>query len=241
MNKTTKEALMSNETRTYHIDGNDYSFDFLAFDRFFDSYKRHCCKTISEAETNLATSISLSSETIHSWRFKKNAPADIDTIKQLAKFFGANDYLLLLNKKIGEKSMTANDRILDSLKRIYDAIIVYLDDYDSSSAYLDQFYEFKEKKYSDEEARLEIYGIADAKLHKVEVVLLQEYIILHKLDIYSTLENYVYRELCDLWDNKLDYESPKGIQIYETNQGAYCHEDYEVAFNKINEIMSEYF
>lgn len=89
--------------------------------------------------------------------------------------------------------------------------------------HLDQFYEFKEKKYSDEEARLEIYGIADAKLHKVEVVLLQEYIILHKLDIYSTLENYVYRELCDLWDNKLDYESPKGIKIYETNQGAYCH------------------
>jgi len=173
--------------------------------------------------------------------FQKNAPADTDTIKRLADFLGIKDYLILLNKKIGENTMAANDRILDSLKRIYDAVILYLDDYDTSFAYLTQFYDFKDKKYSDEEARREIYDIASNKLHEVELVLLQEYIILHKLDIYSTLESFVHKNLCDLWDNKLEYESPEGIQIYETNQGAYCHEDYEMAFNRLNEIMGAVF
>lgn len=162
---------MSKETRTFHIDGNDYSFDFSVLHRFFESYQKKNSFLITEAEQNIADAISVSKDTIHSWRFKKNAPADIDTIKQLAEFFGIKDCLVLLNKKIGEDTMVANDRILDSLKKIYDAIILYLDDYDSSFAYLNQFYEFKEKKYSDEEARREIYCIANDKLHEVELVL----------------------------------------------------------------------
>ena len=97
------------------------------------------------------------------------------------------------------------------------------------------------KKYSDEEARREIYCIANDKLHEVELVLTQEYIILHKLDIYSTLETFVHRDLCGIWDEKLEYVCPEGIQIYETNLGINSHEEYEVAFNKLNEIMSEYF
>ena len=232
---------MSKETRTFHINGNDYSFDFSVFHRFFETYQKKNGFLINEAEQNIADAISVSKDTIHSWRFEKNAPADMDTIQKLADFLGIKDYLILLNKKIGENTMAANDRILDSLKRIYDAIILYLDDYDTSFAYLNQFYEFKEKKYSDEEARREIYCIANDKLHEVELVLTQEYIILHKLDIYSTLETFVHRDLCNIWDEKLEYVCPEGIQIYETNTGINSHEEYEVVFNRLNEIMSEYF
>ena len=209
---------MSKETRTFHINGNDYSFDFSVFHRFFETYQKKNSFLINEAEQNIADAISVSKDTIHSWRFEKNAPADMDTIQKLADFLGIKDYLILLNKKIGENTMAANDRILDSLKRIYDAIILYLDDYDTSFAYLNQFYEFKEKKYSDEEARREIYCIANDKLHEVELV-----------------------DLCNIWDEKLEYVCPEGIQIYETNTGINSHEEYEVVFNRLNEIMSEYF
>ena len=136
--------------------------------------------------------------------------------------------------------METNDRVLDSLKRIYDAVIVYLDEYDCTFGYLTYFYEFKDKKYSDEEASNEIYSIANDKLHEVELVLLQEYIILHKLEIYEKLECFIHRDLCDIWDGKLDYVTPE-IQIVEENSGAYSHEEYEVVFNKLNDIMSEYF
>ena len=231
---------MSKETRTFHIDGNDYSFNFSVFKRFFNTYKTHNNITYSLAEKQIAEKLNVSSETIHSWRFEKNAPADIETIKNIADSLGIHDYLVLLIKKIGEQNMGANDRILDSLKRIYDAVILYLDDYDTSYAYLTDFYALKDKKYSDEEARNEIYDLASQKLHQVEIVLLQEYIILHKLEIYSKLENYIYSDLCNLWDGKLEYVTPE-IQIVETNQGANSHEYYEVAFNQLNELMAEYF
>lgn len=228
------------ETRTFHINGSDYSFNFSAFDRFFRSYKNRINKNITDSEQTLADSLGVSRDAIHNWRCQKNGPADIGIIKAIAESFGINDYLILMEKKIGEINMTANDRILDSLKKVYDAIILYLDYFDCSFGYLTDFYEFKEEGLSDEEARDEIYSVASDSLHEVEVVLLQEYIILHKLDIYSKLESFVTRDLCDIWDSKLEYVD-KRDQITDDNEGMYCHERYEVIYNQLNEIMSEYF
>ncbi|MBO4864184.1 MAG: hypothetical protein J5517_07450 [Eubacterium sp.] len=231
---------MSQETRTFHIDGSDYSFNFSAFGRFFKSYRAGTKRNITETEQAIADALSLSREAIHSWRFEKNGPSDIEVIKSMAEFLNISDYRILLIKKIGEQNMTANDRILDSLKRIYDAVILYLDYFDTSFAYLTDFYDFKEAGLSDDEARNEIYGVASDSLHEVEIVLQQEYIILHKLDIYSNLESFISRDLCDIWDLKLNYED-KRDQITDDNDGMYCHERYEVVYNRLNEIMSEYF
>jgi len=231
---------MSQETRTFHIDGSDYIFNFSAFGRFFKSYRAGTKKNITETEQAIADDLSLSREAIHSWRFEKNGPSDIEVIKKLAEFLKISDYRILLIKKIGEHNMTANDRILDSLKRIYDAVILYLDRFDTSFAYLMDFYDFKKAGLTDEEARSEIYGVASDSLHEVEVVLLQEYIILHKLDIYSTLDSFISRDLCNIWDCKLEYEDQRD-QITDDNEGMYCHERYEVVYNRLNEIMSEYF
>jgi len=62
---------MSKETRTFHIDGNDYSFDFSAFHRFFESYQKKNGIRISEVEQNIADAVNVSKDTIHSWRFQK--------------------------------------------------------------------------------------------------------------------------------------------------------------------------
>ena len=231
---------MSQETRTFHIDGSDYSFNFSAFGRFFKSYRAGTKRNITETEQAIADALSLSREAVHSWRFEKNGPSDIEVIKSLAEFLKIGDYRILLIKKIGEHSMTVNDRILDSLKRIYDAVILYLDYFDTSFAYLTDFYEFKEAGLDDNEARNETYNLASESLHDVEIVLQQEYIILHKLDIYSTLNSFISRDLCNIWDCKLEYEDQRD-QITDDNEGMYCHERYEVVYNRLNEIMSEYF
>ena len=61
-----------------------------------------------------------------------------------------------------------------------------------------------------------------------------------ELDIYSTLERFIHRDLCDIWDGKLDYID-KRDQLTDDNKGMYCHEEYEVVYQKLNKIMSEYF
>ena len=231
---------MSQETRIFHIDGSDYSFNFSAFGRFFKSYRAGTKRNITETEQAIADALSLSREAVHSWRFEKNGPADVDIIKNLAEFLGITDYMILLEKRTGEPNMTANDRILDSLKRIYDEVILYLDYYDTSFAYLTDFYEFKDEGLTDEEAWNECYNLASECLHEVEIVLQQEYIILHKLDIYSTLESFVHRDLCNIWDGKLDYVDNRD-KITDDNTGMYCHEQYEVVYQKLNELMDEYF
>ena len=78
---------MSKETRTFHIDGIDYSFNFSAFKRFFKTYQMSRKITVTDAERSIADILHLSADTIHGWRFANNGPADIETIKILGDFF----------------------------------------------------------------------------------------------------------------------------------------------------------
>ena len=86
---------MSQETRTFHIDGSDYSFNFSAFRRFFKSYRAGTKRNITETEQAIADALSLSREAVHSWRFEKNGPSDIEVIKSLAEFLKIDDYRIL--------------------------------------------------------------------------------------------------------------------------------------------------
>lgn len=54
------------------------------------------------------------------------------------------------------------------------------------------------------------------------------------------LESFISRDLCNIWDDKLEYADQRD-QITDDNEGMYCHERYEVVYNKLNEIMEEYF
>ena len=234
---------MSKETKTFHIDGCDYSFNFSAFKHLFSSYKTNERITITETENRLSKTLNLSTDAIHNWRFGNNAPSNIELIRDLAEALGISNYKLLLIKKTGDDKMGTNDRILDSLKRIYDAAIIYLDDYDVTSGYTMYWQDLEEQGYSKEYIKNEIYWLASNKLHQVEIVLQQEYIILHNLDIYSKLENLIISDFCSLWDMKLeqycDYTPFDNLD--EFNKKPKPAEEHQVALNKLNEIMAEYF
>ena len=87
---------MSKDTRKLHIDENDYSFNFSVFNRFFNSYKSRLGKNVTDTEQLIADALGLSREAVHSWRFEKNGPADVDIIKNLAEFLGIIMILPLL-------------------------------------------------------------------------------------------------------------------------------------------------
>jgi hypothetical protein len=235
---------MSKETRTFHIDGCDYNFHPAAFNRFFKTYQTREKMTVSDTERKIADSLHLSIDTVHGWRFGNSGPSDIETIKSLETILGIHNYLLLLNKKIEVQPMTTNDRILDSLKRIYDAVVFYLDDFDTSSGFTDYWTRLHYTGFDINMIESEMQEIASNKLHKVEIVFQQEYIILHKLDIYSELEKYIYEDLCNIWDGKLNYYCRiDGVDTIEKciTQEMSVHEEMTIALNQINEMMSEYF
>ena len=140
--------------------------------------------------------------------------------------------------------MTTNDRILDSLKRIYDAVVYYLDDFDTSSGFTDYWKEISYTGFDTNIIENEMQEIASNKLHRVEIVFQQEYIILHKLNIYSELEKYIYEDLCNIWDGKLNYYcrlDGVGIEEKSITQEISVHEEMTIALNRINELMSEFF
>ena len=235
---------MPKETRTFHIDGYDYNFNFAAFNRFFKAYQLRGKMTVSDTERQMADLLHLSADTVHGWRFASNGPSDTETIKSMANILGIRSYLLLLNKKIEVQQMTRDDRILDSLKRIYDAVVYYLDDFDTSSGFTDYWTKLHYKGFDINIIEGEMQEIASNKLHKVEIVLQQEYIILHKLDIYSELEKYIYEDLCNIWDGKLNYYCRiDGVDTIEkcVTQEMSVHEEMTIALNRINEMMSEFF
>ena len=43
------------------------------------------------------------------------------------------------------------------------------------------------------------------------------------------LESFISRDLCNIWDCKLEYEDQRD-QITDDNEGMYCHERYEVVY-----------
>lgn len=88
-----------------------------------------------KVEKLLADKLFVSSSAIHNWRFGSNGPASIDLIKNAAKYLKA-DYMTLLrkNKEIKEMEKLSTLQI-ESLKRIYDAIIDFLDDFDKTDGF----------------------------------------------------------------------------------------------------------
>ena len=234
---------MAAQTRTFHIDGEDYAFNFTFFIKTFNADKTQKKVTMSQAEEALSTYLNLSTQAIHGWRFQLNGPSSIDIIQNMAKYYSIKDYTLFLNRKVDENKMTNTDRIMDSLKRIYDAAIIYLDDFETSDGFNNYWFIKQDEGCPEKAIENALYDLVSDKLHKVEIVLQQEYIVLHKLDLYSKLENYIYNDLCSLYDGKLSYAYRFECVVEDVNgnRELSAHEEYEIALNKLNEIMSEYF
>lgn len=233
---------MKKNTKTFCIDGINMQFDSIAFNNsfIFNQKKSNCSKL--EYEIELGTALNLSNNAIHNWRFGINGPSDIETIKELAKILNIKDFRALL-KKGNKKTMTITERQKDALKRIYDAIIDYLDRFEKTNGFNDLWFDFVDNGVKPEYVEDKLYDVAETELHKIELVVKKEYIELYKLPIYNQLIEYVGEDLCNTFNGKLSYgyrfEAP--VQKLDgTQSGITTDEDYNFALKRINELLEEY-
>jgi transcriptional regulator with XRE-family HTH domain len=240
----------TNQRRIFLIEGKKYHFNKQAFIEFFNKEckpnkeNKRLAKSKLEKQIATAEGICVSPNTVHAWRFGKCGPSDLDMIKVIAKIFNIKDYKVLLEEK-GEETeemATMNDRIdsvtkklqLESIKRVYDAIINFLDEFDRTDGFTGTlWYEFVEKGVRDPEE--ELYYYADGQLDKVRLVLKREYFYLHNDSIYEELENFIEEDLYDTYNEKLEY-----AYRYEakSENSPTSTEDYEKALQKINGIIA---
>lgn len=234
---------MQKDTKNFMIDGKNMQFDSVPFNKLFTYGRKKTGMSVLEYETELGEVLSVSSSAIHNWRFGMNGPSDLETIKQLAECLDISDYLLLLKDGKENMIMQISERQKDSLKRIYDAVIEYLDEFQRTDGFNNYWHDLCKQGVEPKNVENRIYEIAEIEQHKVELVLSKEYIELHKLPVYSRIEEFVYDDLCEIYNGKLSYayrfEAPIE-RVDGTRDTITTDEDYTLALMKINDILKVY-
>ena len=234
---------MQRETKNFTIDGKNMQFDSVSFKEFFDSRRKKAGITVLDYETELGEVLSVSGSAIHNWRFGINGPSDVETIKQLAEYLELSDYQLLLKDGKEQMTMQISERQKDSLKRIYDAVIDFLEEFQKSDGFNNYWFDFERQGVDPKRIKQKLYELAEDEQHKVELVLQKEYVELHKLPVYSQLEEYVYDDLSDTYDGKMSfaYRFEAGVENKDgTRDTVTTEEDYTQALKKINGILEGY-
>ena len=234
---------MAKDIKIYKIDDKCYQFDSNAFNNFFSISCKKSGINKLEFETDLGEELSVSHSAVHSWRFGENGPSDIETVMNIASVLEISDHMLLLKERKEKSFMQITERQKDSLKRIYDAVIDYLDHFQRSYGFNNYWHMLCDQGMEPIYVESELYKIAEEAQHKVELVLMKEYIELHNLPIYEQLEEYVYDDLVEIYNGKLSYayRFEAGVENADgTRDTVTLDEDYTQAIKKFDDIMEAY-
>lgn len=152
---------MQKDTKIFKIDGKNVQFDSASFKELFISCRKKAGMSVLEYETELGESLCVSTNAIHNWRFGMNGPPDVETIKQLAACLGISDYKLLLKDGKENVVMQISERQKDSLKRIYDAVIEYLDKFQRTDGFNDYWHKTCDQGVEPKYVEVMLYEIAE--------------------------------------------------------------------------------
>ena len=214
----------------------NYKDDFCFFnhDMFNELFNKKLNREklkIKDMEEQLAETINVSRDTVHSWRYKTYSPNGLDIVKIIANYFGCQENILLCKKKGDNKMKKLSEIELISVKKIYESIIEFLEYFYKANGFNDLWFDFKNTDPSLREDKL-------WKEHdKVMISLKNEYPLIGKLQVYAEISNYIYNDLYDIYDRKLSY-----AYRFEAVPGEdpTTYEDYTKAYKRINEIIDEY-
>lgn len=234
---------MQKETKIFNVDGTNMQFNSEAFNTFFKDYKKREEIKIQELESNLGEDLGVTRDAVHNWRFGQTGPSDIEMIQKISDYFGLSNYKVLLKERKEDVVMQITERQKDSLKKIYDSIIDYLTIFDETDGFNDLWYRFVEQGVKPEHVENRLYDVAESEQRKVIHVFQKEYIIIHKLEVYPKLEEYIYDDLGDIYNEKLSYayRFEAGVEKVDgTRDTVTTTEDYTAALNKINDLLDPY-
>lgn len=229
--------MVSKQTKIFDINGVGYQFDKTSFQTFVKAYMHREEARQYEVFEIISSDINVTPEAVKQWYYGNNGPGDIDMIKQIANIFGITNYLSLMAIKKEEKQMVALSTLqIESAKRIYDAIIEFLDDFYRTDGFTGNlWYEYVRQGSKDPEQ--EIYEYAEAKIAVVNLILQKEYFYLRNTDLYNELSEYCDNDLWDTFNGKLSY-AYRFEAIPDGNPTT--DEDYNEALKKLNSIIEKY-
>ncbi len=227
--------MKSSQTRVFTEDGKQYSFNSMAFRSRIDSMAKEKGVSKGQIADELAERLCVTTDSINNWKYGKNGPADLDTVKKTAEILHT-DWLLLVRKNDGGTEMKQlNDRQKDAVKRVYDVLIWFLEEFRNTDGYNSWWLEFHDKGSKDPEA--DIYDRIGQMEDRVRLVINQEYFDLHDHEIYDAICEFASEDLVDVYEGKVSYAYRFEAQA-ENNPTTW--DDYEKAMNKLNEIIERY-
>lgn len=228
--------MISKNNTVFAIGNEKYQFNCFLFNQCVDRYATTMKIKKSKLESSLADKLFVSSSAIHNWRFGSNGPSSLDLIKGAAQFLEV-DYMDFLRKNKEVKEMKRLSTLqIESLKKIYDGIIDFLDDFEKTNGFTGTlWYEFERKGSKDPEDDIDDY--ARNKIEEVKKIFLKEYFYLHDTDVYEEINNYIEKDLYETFEGKLGY----AFRLEAIPEGhPTTFDDYSKALKKINEIIEQY-
>lgn len=229
--------MKSKQTKIFDINGVGYQFDKTSFQTFVKAYMHREGVHQYEVFELISSDINVTPEAIKQWYYGNNGPGDIDMIKQMANIFGITSYLSLMVRKKEEKQMVSMTTLqIESVKRIYDTIIEFLDDFNRTDGFTGAlWYEYVRQGSRDPEQ--DLYEYSENKMAVVNLILQKEYFYLRNTDIYNELCEYCDNDLWDTFNGKLSY-AYRFEAIPDGNPTT--DEDYNEALKKLNGIIEKY-
>ena len=227
--------MKNGQTRVFTENGIHYAFNSQAFRSRIDSMARERSISKGKITDELADALSVTPDAINNWKYGKNGPADLDTIKRSADFFHVDWTLFVKNADGGNTMAQLTERQKDAVKRIYDILIWFLEEFSNTDGFNDWWLEFKDAGWKNPENA--IYDRIAQMERKINLVLNQEYFDLHNHEIYDELCEFASEGLSNVYNGKVSY-----AYRFEADgeHDPTVWQDYEKAMQHLNEIIERY-
>lgn len=231
------DNMISKRTKIFTIGGKEYQFDFQSFKAYVK--RRAQAEEIRPTKylVTISQAVNVTVEATKQWYYGNNGPSDLEIVQKIAEVLNISNYLELMKEtKESEQMVKLNMCQAEALKRIYDAIIDYLNDFYKTDGFTGAlWYEFQYKGSNDPEA--DIYQYAEDKIEAVLLVIQKEYFYLHDVSVYGEISEYAENDLYDIFDGKLSY-AYRFEAIPDGNPTTM--DDYNKALKRLNEIIEKY-
>lgn len=227
--------MSQSKMRIFTVDDIQYSFSSMSFRSVFDRYAKENKITKGRNAENLRKWVNVSVDAVNNWKYGKNGPADMETIKNIAEYLHV-DWQLLMIKTNGGNTMTKlTERQKDAAKRIYDVLIRFLEEFNNTDGFKSWYLDFKEQGSQNPED--DTYERIKQMEEQAGLVLEQEYFDLHDHEIYDAFCEFFGEELQNLYERKDGYAC-----CFEADgeSDPAVWRDYEIARQHLNEIVERY-
>ena len=228
--------MISKKTKKFRIEDLVYRFDFQSFSIYVEKYAKVKKTSKTKVFELIAQTVCVTPEAVKQWNYGNNGPSEIDIIQKAAALLNVRDYLNLMKKVEEDEEMVLSNLQIESLKRIYDDVIEYLNDFYKTDGFTGAlWYVYHDQGYKDPEDK--IYEYAEEKIEKVLLTIQKEYFYLHDTEVYSEILEYSENDLYDIFDGKLGY-AYRFEAVPDGNPTT--QDDYSKALKRLNEIVEKY-